>query len=257
MSEATLPQSGVVRARVAAWCAMRAAPAEIAPWRRSPSPAGMEPLPVTLLKHSDNQTVLALVAVLRAMARAGWPTSHCVDWGVLAGPRFFGRSQMAESLQKYIQGGAWEITPHLIPHHSLHAVSGTISQALKIHGPNFGAGGGPDVGADPFLVAASMLCGLPGLWLVMTGHVLEQLPPTGPDSVDPSCEAVALALLPVDDSDELHLSIGGGDANDFPAFHLAELVDTLLGDAPPAPCRWRLPGFGWIAFGPGREGGAR
>ena len=258
MAAVSPPEAEVVRVRVAAWCAMRAASAEIAAWRRSPAPPGTPPLPATLLKHSDDQTVLALVAVLRGAARAGLPTSRFVDWGVLAGPRFFGRGQMAESLQRFAQGGAWEITPQLIPHHSLHAVSGTISQALKIHGPNFGVGGGADLGADPFLVAASMLCDgvLPGLWLVLTGHVDEYLPPSGNDTTAPACETVAIALMPTDGSDGVHLRIGGDAAGDGPAFRFAELVDALSGDALPASCHWRLPGFGWIAFDPGTEGGA-
>src|SRR5205807_2272244 len=91
----------------------------------------------------------------------------------------------------------------LIPHRSLHAVSGTLSQTLKIQGPNFGVGGGPGAESEALLVAATLVGnrGLPGVWVVLTGYDPEMAPadPTAnePPVPVPPCSGVALALTAV------------------------------------------------------------
>jgi hypothetical protein len=95
--------------------------------------------------------------------------------------------------------GFWGVTPHLIPHHALHAQSGTLSQALGIHGPNLGVGGGQDAAVQGFVMALTWLAAdtVPGVWLVMSGWSPEYIPEGSGASVgDPECLAIALALIP-------------------------------------------------------------
>jgi hypothetical protein len=106
---------------------------------------------------------------------------------------------MVYALQRFSEEGAWGVSPHFIPHRSQHAVSGTISQALKIHGPNFGTGGGPD-GTPEALIAGAALVEenrVPGVWVVATAWDSEVIPDANghlpPASV---CKAWAFAMVP-------------------------------------------------------------
>jgi hypothetical protein len=121
----------------------------------------------------------------------------------------------------------------VIPHRSLHSVSGTISQALKIHGPNFGVGGGPHGAAKAMLAAGALLECEPvsGVWVILTGWNwepgLDKPEPVGPNGHNGTnghahnghngqnghhalnghheqpavCRAVALALTKASDAD--------------------------------------------------------
>ena len=124
----------------------------------------------------------------------------------------------------------------------MHAVSGTISLALTIQGPNLSVCNGANAPTEVLLAAASMLCveSLPGLWLVLTGHEREKIP-DDPDASNTHCLAVALALMR-GQSDTLPL-LRIAVASEAPA-GLAELTLTALhatldGDTPAAG-RWRL-----------------
>lgn len=152
-----------------------------------------KPLPASFLKHVDDQTVAALAAVFQALGRLDTRAADFTDWAVLAAPRFLGRTAMVSSLQRFTEEGAWGVSPHLIPHRSLHSISGTISQVLQVRGPNFGVGGGPDVASEAFLTAAALLGRerLAGVWLVLTGWQPEPMPG---QTVTPTCSAAALAL---------------------------------------------------------------
>jgi hypothetical protein len=91
------------------------------------------------------------------------------------------------------------VSPHLAAHHSQHAVSGTISQALKIHGPNFGIGGGPGSAGEAVLAAVAMLARqpVPGVWLVLTGWDPGLTPDrSGQPQAGSVCVGLALALGP-------------------------------------------------------------
>jgi hypothetical protein len=138
--------------------------------RRHLAPPGGAPLPANALKHVDEQTVAGLAAVFQAIAAHGLAEEKFRDWGVVGAPSFLGRAAMAASLPRFLVDGAWEVSPHMIPHRSLHATSGTVSQALGIRGPNFGAGGGPGAEVEGLLAAFSLLQGmnLPGVWIVST-----------------------------------------------------------------------------------------
>jgi hypothetical protein len=167
--------------------------------RRQPGPVTGEPLPSAFLRHADEQTVVGLTAVYQAIHDHQLPASFRA-WGVVAAPRFIGRPAMAGSLERYPIEGAWGVSPHMIPHRSLHSISGTVSQALKIHGPNFGVGGGPGGEAEVLLTAASLLYArkLPGIWMVLTRLDPELSPaPGGVPAEGSFVQGMALALVPV------------------------------------------------------------
>jgi hypothetical protein len=257
-----------VRCRVAACAALRGDAETIAQWRKQPVVIGAERMPTSFLKHSEDQTILALKTVLRAIeqhnltrSQAGAWEREFADWGMIAAPNLFGRASIAQTIQRYQQEGAWGVSPHLIPHQSLHAMSGTISQALKIYGPNFGISGGPNAGPDAFLIAGAMMVDgqLPGMWLVLTGYQSEWIPPLdGRPTTAPMCQAVAFALIPVEpNAAGLHLSLGHvrtDAANDPGVSALADMAEFQLGllvqelSAPTgiATGRWRLADAHWL-----------
>src|SRR2546428_8215646 len=146
--------------------------------RKKPGPGIGQSLPNNFLKHTDEQTVASLAAVLQAVDRCGLSETNFRNWGVVAAPAFLGRATLVSALQHYADEGAWGISPHFIPHCSQHAVAGTISQALKIHGPNFGTGGGPAGAVEALLAGAVLLEGnqLPGVWAVISGWEPEMIP---------------------------------------------------------------------------------
>jgi hypothetical protein len=163
--------------------------------RRDPGATHKEPLPACFLKHADEQTVAGLCAVYQAIRKGGLHDTDFRDWGVLAAPRFLGRATMAAALQRFAAEGAWGVSPHLIPHRSLHSISGTISQALKIHGPNFGVGGGREGTVEVLLAALALLDGkhLPGVWVVLT-CLDPELPPDENGRLPTGTQAMGLAL---------------------------------------------------------------
>jgi hypothetical protein len=211
--------------------------------RKQPGPPLGKPLPVNCLKHAEEQTVVAVAAVLQAVAAHhlapdGTPDGFR-DWGVVAGPRFLGRSAMAAALPRFVAEGAWDVSPHVIPHRSLHAVSGTLSQALKIHGPNFGVGGGPCGETEALLAAAALLADrpLPGVWVVLT-RMDPELPDdgkTGRPAPGTFCQAVALALLPAGAAGPATLELSVGPHAQPPAALTLAVLADLLGRLQHAP----------------------
>lgn len=200
LDDQTVAWSCAVCCDVAAEAVVRVSLDSLAELRRNPGPVYGEPLPASFLKHADDQTVAGLAAVYQAIDRSGLHETCFCDWGVVAAPRFLGRPTMAAALQRFVAEGAWGVSPHLIPHRSLHSVSGTISQALKIHGPNFGVGGGPGGAVEVLLAATALLEGkrLPGIWVVLT-CLDPEAPPDDAGRLPPGTQAVglALALTPV------------------------------------------------------------
>jgi hypothetical protein len=175
---------------------------EIAEFRRRPSPIpeGWSPIPPTLLKASDEQTVAGVAAILAAVAGLGpVAAGEFADWGIVAAPRFPGRAQLTVALDRFAAEGVWGVSPHLIPHFALHSQAGTLSLALKIHGPNLGIGGGSDSAIQGILTALTWLDEgtLPGVWLVLSGYTPEFVPgPRDASTEAPECRALALALVP-------------------------------------------------------------
>ena len=202
---ATAPRTGTALCfDLAAFGTAHATPDMISALRRCPGPAYGEPLPPAFFKHSDDQTVVGLSALLQAINRHGLGSTNFSDWAVLAGSNFLGRRVLVGVIDRFATEGAWGVSPHVIPHCTLHSVSGTLSLVLNSHGPNLGVGGGPGGIAESLLTAASLLSNgqLAGVWLVLTGWEPEPVPqPPGttlqPDDapVVPVCSAVALALV--------------------------------------------------------------
>jgi hypothetical protein len=174
--------------------------AALADLRRQPGPPSAPELPSTFLKHSDDQSVAGLSAVLHAIANYGLSATDFSRWGIVCAPRFPGRSGMIPAVKHFIAEGAWGVSPHLVPHRSLHSLSGTISQALKIHGPNYGVGGGNSAAREVLFAALALLepMRLPGVWLVITAQEPEAaLDDSGNGPPNKCVRALALALTPV------------------------------------------------------------
>jgi hypothetical protein len=192
------PGAGALACDLAAHAALRVPLEAVPELRRQPGPPFGEPLPATFLKHADEQTVVGLAAVHQAIHDAGLRGSFRA-WGALAAPRYLGRSASAVAIPRFLAEGAWGVSPHMIPHRSLHAVSGTLSQALKLHGPNFGVGGGPGCETELLLTGLSLLYGkqLPGVWIVLT-RIGPEAPLGADGALAPGSfvEALALALAP-------------------------------------------------------------
>ncbi len=251
ISTTTLTESSpTLRCQLAAWTTLAGDPGAIATWRRQSLTAGAGAKPASFLKQADDQTVLAVRAVLDAIDRAGWPTRSFADWGVVAGASFFGRTATAHAIHRFLDEGAWCVSPHLVPNQSLHAPAGAISLVLKIHGPNFGVGSGANAAPDALLLAAALLAdgALPGLWVVLTAYDSEWLPGAdGSSTGAPVCRAVALALTPVDGRADGPL-VTFGQSEDSQAL-LPELhVGSLAAELGNRPSRWRLADLNWVGF---------
>jgi hypothetical protein len=237
----------------------------IASLRQNPPPSAGPPLPASFLKNSDEQTVVSIVAVQQALTRAALEPASFRHWGVLAAPRFFGRAMMASIFKSFATEGAWGVSPHVIPHRSLHAISGTISQAFKIHGPNFGVSGGPMAVSEALLTSVALLHGdrLPGVWVVMSGCEPEPVLTMAPaelgiaaPATPPECVAVALALRSAQpDHTGLRLRIVPGTlqaahestpTSELSPFRLGAMVETLT-----------APGLGAATMIWGINGGVR
>ncbi|MCC6421082.1 MAG: hypothetical protein IT429_22825 [Gemmataceae bacterium] len=201
----TLPAPETIAAgcTVVAHAARWVPPDAVPQLRRPTHPVTGELLPPAFLKHADDQTVAAVATTFAAAAQLDPAARDFARWGVVAAPRFLGRVVMGHVLYRFREEGAWGISPHLIPHRSLHAVSGTLSQALALHGPNFGVGGGPGAASEGLLAAAALLgrSDVPGVWLVLTAYAPEPVPAEpphpatfAPGTPPPVCLAVALAL---------------------------------------------------------------
>lgn len=199
-------------AAVAAHACLRVPIADVAPLRKSPG----RPVHVSLLKNADEQTVVAVAALFRAVEHAGQPLTAYREWGVLGCPRFIGRDLIGQAVTEYRREGPPAISPHIIPHRSLHSTSGTLTLALDCHGPNYGVGGGPGHEAEGLLAAFAMLHErpVPGVWLAITrvdpvGRCDTSL---GRPADGSAVEAVVVGLTRDGDGPRLTLDVGSGRA---------------------------------------------
>jgi len=242
-------RAAVVACDVAAMAVHRATATEITPLRKSPGAFGGSPLAANLLRHSDEQTVVGLVALLGAVSLGGFEPGDFADWAVLAAPRFLGRAAFEVAFPQFVAEGAWGVSPHLIPAHSLHSPSGTFSQAIKAHGPNLGIGGTPGGNREAMLAAATLLeAGIvPGVWVVVSGRV-DCRRGTVAVETPGGYEAAAMALIPstpgrdrprlLVSPDALRLDPSSGPEADRAA--VAEWLDaTVAPSADPGPS-WRV-----------------
>lgn len=169
---------------------------EIAELRKNPGPSESGHF-APLLRHADEQSVLAVAAVLRAIDRFGWRNRPFDDWAVLAAPRYLGRVRIATCCEKFRRVGVRGVPPWIIPNQSLHAVAGTVTMVLRSHGPNFGVGGSVGHLAEAFEVVLPLLQGQasPGAWLVLTEWSPEPIiDENGQVTNEPIGHGVALAL---------------------------------------------------------------
>lgn len=239
---------------------MQADPAALTALRRKPGPGIGELLPANFLKHVDEQTVAATAAVFRAIHDFNLDPMSFTDWGVLAAPRHLGRNVMAVALKKFFADGAWNVSPHLIPNQTLHSAAGTLSMALKIHGPNFGVGGGLNSESEGIRAAAALAADqhLPGVWLVLTAWEPEPIPEgDGHNTVHSLCHAVALALVPVrSQSRGRRLRLRMNEPENRGGSN-TPLSVTALGSAlinqKQTPHVWSLSPIGWLEYQPGPE----
>lgn len=187
----------------------------IASLRQAPGVAETPRIPPRFLLHADEQSVVGLAAVLQAIDANGWTAEQFSQWGVVGAPRYAGRGVGAVMLPKYGQGGPAVISPHFIPQLSLHSLSGVLSVALGMHGPNFGAGGGPGSLEEGLLAALTMLEDgqTPGVWLTLTEWSPELVRDASGEPIgeSPICHAAALALTS-NTSDAMRLRIWRSDA---------------------------------------------
>jgi hypothetical protein len=170
--------------------------------RDRPGPEGSPALPARFLRHCDEQTVVAMQAVLAAIASLPPDRRDCSRHGVVAASCQAGRLATAVSLAKLRPHGAVSVSPHIVPQCSLHAVAGAVSVALGMHGPNVGIGGGPDALAEGLFTAVSFLqpgggAEADGVWLIATDWADEPaLDATGAALGDPTCRGLALFVEP-------------------------------------------------------------
>lgn len=184
---------------VAAHGVVEATPADLAVLREQPGSCPAHPIPPRFLRYADEQTVTALATVLRAIDSHALGHTCFDDWGVLAAPQFLGRVLGAATMANFRRTFQAAVSPHFIPQHSLHSVSGAISIALRMCGPNFGVGGGPEALAEGLTVALTFLeqSAVPGLWLVLTQWSPEPVPNAqGSVANESVCRGVAMALVP-------------------------------------------------------------
>ena len=187
----TDPRAVGVGCDLIARASVRASAEEIAALRKAPGRLGEVAVASKVLTHADEQTVVGLSAVLKAIADFRLDPKGFDGWGVVAAPSFLGRAAFESAFPQFLGEGAWGVSPLLISCHSLHSVSGVVSQVLHARGPNLGVGGTPGGAESAFLAAAAMLTegSARGVWVVVSGW--EGADDGGTPKV---CEALALAL---------------------------------------------------------------
>jgi hypothetical protein len=166
--------------------------------KSAPAFKGVE-LPGHFFKHADEQTIVALRAVEQAAEHYRLDTRELKNWGLIAAPRYIGRLTGTNVLYKFPRGGTTSVSPHIVAQCSLHSVAGAASIALGMHGPNVGIGGGRFAIVDGLTAALTLFetARVPGVWLLLSEFDAEPLPDEeGRPLNDPTCHAVALAIVP-------------------------------------------------------------
>jgi hypothetical protein len=174
----------------------RADAASINALRKSLPPWAPSDTPGHFLKHADEQTVVAIAALDEAIRALGGSAGRFQDWAIIAAPRFIGRLIGADTLDRYAKAGGPAVSPHLIPQHSLHSISGALSILLASRQPNFGVGGTAAAVTEGLLAALTCpAANCSGVWLVITAWDPEpQVGEHSESSAAPVCYAVALGL---------------------------------------------------------------
>jgi hypothetical protein len=235
------------------WGTARADLATIAGMRKKLPAWTPTDTPGHFLKYSDEQTVLAVAAVDQAISSADLDVKQFQNWSIIAAPRFIGRIAGVGTLARFDRGGGPAISPHVIPQHSLHSISGALSILLSSRQPNFGVGGTGDSLAEGLFAALTFPAGnRAGVLLVATAWEPEpQLDNEGNCTNSPVCHAVTLGLqatAAASDSGNLRLSVDDGSIDARRTVHWFEnaagLCNRLAALVPGGPAgyfAWRLP----------------
>lgn len=174
MGSTVLAESTVVA------CAAVSCPlAEIESVRSQPGPGAQNRPPLAkVLRNADEQTVVAIAAILKALQSANLDGAEQSRWGVIGGPRFLGRMIISAAVARYYSDPKYSLNPHLIPNYSLHSLSGTASIGLGLGGMNVGVGGGPRNVPETLLtgLSASSEKRWPGLWVLLGEFDPEPIP---------------------------------------------------------------------------------
>jgi hypothetical protein len=253
---------------LAAYGTARADLASIAALRRTIPAWAPADTPGHFLKHADEQTVVAVAAVDRAIAASGEDVSAYRNFAIIAAPRFVGRIAGAETLARFQAGGGPSVSPHTIPQHSLHSISGALSILLASREPNFGVGGIATALAEGLLAALTLPAPTArGIWLVATAFEPEpKLEASGRCLNEPAVCAAALAFRPIATAQckgrlWLERSIPcrtqpGESADGGGAPSVTELIALLaaaaerggVGGCQRGSLRWRFPGGATVIF---------
>jgi hypothetical protein len=208
--------------------------------------------PGHFLKHADEQTVLAVAAVDQAICSGELDVKQLQNWSIIAAPRFIGRVAGVGTLARFDRGGGPAISPHVIPQHSLHSISGALSILLSSRQPNFGVGGTGDSLAEGLFSALTFpAADRAGVLLVATAWEPEpQLDNAGNCVNEPICHAVALALQSVataSDCGKLRLMADNGSIDARRTVHwsanaaaLCNHLSALIPGGPAGCFGWRL-----------------
>jgi hypothetical protein len=168
-----------------------------------------KPLGPKTLRFADELTVAGMAAMLHAIHNFAMHDRSFADWGVVAAPRFAGRMITAANIARQATDPHFSISPHIIPNHCLHSVSGAASVAFRIHGPNFGVGGGPRAVPEALAIALSVLAEgrLPGIWVILSEFDPEPIPDREGRATNlVTAHAAALALQPAGSAAQLRLT---------------------------------------------------
>jgi hypothetical protein len=146
-----------------------------------------------LLKHSDDQTLTAAVALDNALRRLS-PCETFADWAIVTATQYLGRREFAAVIDKYKIDGPWGVSVQVIPHTSPHALASTLSMALASHGPSIGVGAAAGEEGQALLAAATLVVRpeIGGAWIVFSGWSDEASRDVAVR--EPVCRAVVLAV---------------------------------------------------------------
>jgi hypothetical protein len=197
-------------------CGILAASGVCVPWeniplvRKNPGSHRGESL-AAHVRLSDEQTVLGLAAVAQTIEVSGWQDRSFANWAVIASARWFGRLRFTASLERYRKLNARGKSPLIVPTLSLHAIAGTLSIALGVHGPHFGVSGQEDQLGEALMAGLGMIERerIEGIWVVACEFDPE---PIGDDRGTPTAPTVgyAAALALSSDAGSMRLTMGPG-----------------------------------------------
>lgn len=154
------------------------------------------------LKHSEEQTVAALVAASAALDQHGLVIDFD-RWAIVSSTRYLAREAFAAVIAKYQVDGPWGVSVQAIPHGTPHAVASTLSMALGVHGPCIGVGAAAGDEPQALLSAAGLLQNSRwlGAWLLLSAWLSPSTELDGTATAEPTCIAAALAVI----NPELHM----------------------------------------------------